>query len=156
MDVSDVIIDKFNIDVFVKKIGKMKRTIEMTYKRDQSGAAADTEIAYKNKSIVYPPFSFLKHGKTSIRVLLDDILYIQSKGRELHIATRKGISYNYNSSLKSFLLTLPPDRFVRINNSVIINIMHIDKVENIYVYIGETAFKVSRIFSVPLKQLLGL
>ena len=57
-------------------------------------------------------------------------------------------------SLKKFLNVLPRGRFVRINNSSIINIDKIDRIDKNLVIIQNEAMKISKLYYVGIKKFL--
>ncbi|MEG2069990.1 MAG: LytTR family transcriptional regulator DNA-binding domain-containing protein, partial [Bacteroidales bacterium] len=120
--------------------------------------AAESVVPYNrpNEAIRPDDHIFIKFNKSSIKVKYDEILYIKNAGNTLKIETTTGKPFYYRSTLKKFYESLPTHTFTRINKSIVVNYTKIDKYKNQTVYIQNETFKVSRIYSVRLKELLRL
>jgi two-component system LytT family response regulator len=92
-----------------------------------------TEIKKNTFSIVDQGFFFVKSGKTYYRILLDDILYFEGEKEYVRIVTtsRKLLIYRRLKNIED-QLAIP---FARIHNSYIINVKHLEKVQDNHVYI---------------------
>src|SRR5438067_2165982 len=92
-------------------------------------------INHKNtpSTIAEQGFFFVKSGKTYFRVLMGDILYFQGEKEYVKIVTtsRNLLIYKRLKKVQE-QLDLP---FIRIHNSYIINLMHMEKVQDNHVYI---------------------
>ncbi len=76
---------------------------------------------------------------------LDDIYYLASEGNYLLIHTGDSI-YKIRSTIKQIQETLPDDVFVQVHRAFIVNKSKIEKFNNKFVYINDTAIPVSRNF----------
>jgi len=90
------------------------------------------ENSRSNFSTVDQGFFFVKSGKTYYRILLNDILYFEGEKEYVRIVTisKKLLIYKRLKEVEE-QLTLP---FVRIHNSYIINLKHLEKVQDNHVY----------------------
>ncbi len=76
---------------------------------------------------------------------LDDIYYLASEGNYLLIHTCDSI-YKIRSTIKQIQETLPDDVFVQVHRAFIVNKSKIEKFNNKFVYVKDTAIPVSRNF----------
>lgn len=76
---------------------------------------------------------------------LNDIYYLASEGNYLLIHTGDSI-YKIRSTIKQMQETLPDDVFVQVHRAFIVNKSKIEKFNNKFVYVKDTAIPVSRNF----------
>ena len=62
-------------------------------------------------------------------ISVDDIFFIESMGHDILLHTRDDI-YNSSERLKSLEVILDPDKFLRISNSVIVNLKQVKRIES--------------------------
>jgi DNA-binding LytR/AlgR family response regulator len=86
---------------------------------------------------------FLKKETHFDRVKFDDIYYLSADSSYTTIYTRSG-NYIYSCLLKKFFEKMPPETFVRVHRSYIINVNHITGFEGNYLYLGELKIPVSK------------
>ena len=86
-------------------------------------AATPTTPASSDNNIL-----FVKDGYNYIRILLTDIIYIESQSEYLKLYLKDGTSHMALMSLKNMILLLPPESFLRIHRSYIVNMTHIKSV----------------------------
>ena len=93
-----------------------------------------TETKRNHLSIVDQGFFFVKSGKTYYRVSLNEILYFAGEKEYVRIVTtsKKLLIYKRLKEVEE-QLSLP---FIRIHNSYIINLKHLEKVQDNHVYIA--------------------
>lgn len=88
--------------------------------------ASEYQISRRNKAVNYIP------GKTDDQLFFVDvknIIFIESLGHDVLIHTADAV-YRSSDRLKSLDLQLTDDRFLRISNSVIVNIKAIRRIES--------------------------
>lgn len=71
------------------------------------------------------------------------IYYIESQGHYLNVHLQDE-TVTFYSTLKEFEKKLDAKRFCRCNNGVIVNLQHVQKVENAIVYVNSTPLPISR------------
>lgn len=98
--------------------------------------------------------TFVRYKKMNIKVVFDDILFIKNTGNCLRIENYNSSVYYHNSTLKQFIAILPPDNFIRINKSIVVNFNRIERYEKDTIYVKNHSFKISRIYAARLKDLL--
>lgn len=86
-------------------------------------------------------YFFVKSGKTLLRILLDDILYLEGDKEYVRFITNSENILVYRRMREvEEQLTLP---FIRIHNSYIINIRQIRKIQDNHVYITDKPLPIS-------------
>lgn len=85
----------------------------------------------------------VKVSGTTKKLLLHDIIYIESQGHYIDFVTKE-FRVTTIDSMKNIEAKLPKERFFRISNSVIINYQHIDEVQRNDVIMKDVVIKVSR------------
>jgi two-component system LytT family response regulator len=78
---------------------------------------------------------FIKQDGQFLRILFDDILYIEGMKDYLFIYTR-GKRYMALISMKTAEELLPADRFLRVHRSYIVALLHVDAIESHTVHLG--------------------
>lgn len=154
-DVLTTPIQEQNLCDVLSKVFKIANTYRLQPETVLS--ASEREVNYDiPKSIPSAEQMFIKHGKTSYRIVFDKVLYIKNVGNSLQIQMDDGKNYFYRSTLKKFFNLLPPSKFARINKSVVVNFTKISSFQNQQVSIYDEQFPVSRIYIVRLRELLRL
>lgn len=88
-------------------------------------------------------FFFLKVDKSHVKILVDDILYIESVKDYVRLKTKDNEWVSYQS-LTSITEGLPADRFLRIHRSFTIAIMKVEKITGSHVQIAGESIPISR------------
>jgi len=111
-------------------------------------AAPASETDYKDA------FIYLKADKKMVKVMLADILYIESLKDYIRVKTetREIISYQKISFLEE---KLPTDKFLRIHRSFIIALDKIQAFSATAVDIGKTEIPIGRFYKNEVLQVLG-
>lgn len=87
-------------------------------------------------------FVFIKAGKTTIKLFYDDIILFKGLGNYTQIFAKDARKLIYYKTLKELIEVLPND-FMRVHNSYIVNIKHIDKIEDNHIFLGDHNVPVS-------------
>ncbi len=154
---SDVIYsDLLTMEYFCKKISKIFKLINSLSIKSTSSVASESNLTYIRRKGIFPQrkFIFLRHKKTTVKVYFDEILYIKNAGCDSKIYLTNKKNYFHNSSLKKFLNVLPPDIFLRINNSSIINLDKIDKIDKNLLVIQNETMKISKNYYADLRRFI--
>jgi len=96
-----------------------------------------------------PEYIFVKTGFEQLRVLFNDILFVEASGNYVSfvLEDKRVLS---RATFSETIEYLPDDRFVRIHRSFLINIMKVDKIERHQITIKENKLPVSEAFSANL------
>lgn len=87
-------------------------------------------------------FFFIKDGVKNIKIEFEDVLYVTGSGNYLDIFTDNR-SYSPRMTFLELIEKLPSAQFARIHQSHIVNITHIQKIENNHVYISTQKLPIS-------------
>lgn len=149
----DLITPKIDEEIFYKKIAKILR-IMRHFKNDTNTVAEASNYYRKNNKTaeLSKDYIFVKHKKSNIKLVFDEILFVSNVGNYLKIELNNGKICYHTSTLKKFHALLPKDKFFRINKSVIVNAQKIDRIVKDEIQLKHHVFKVSRIYSRALKD----
>lgn len=87
-------------------------------------------------------FFFIKDGFKNIKINFDSILFVKGSGNYLDITTTTK-TYSPRMTFIDLLKELTSSKFVRIHQSYLINISHINKIENNQVFILDYKIPIS-------------
>jgi len=133
----DYLVKPFSFDRFLKAINKVK------IKSEVIAETSETE----KKSI------FINVDKTHHKIILDDIIYIESDRNYLTVITTTQ-KLTYIESLKNWIEKLCDEQFVQVHKSYIINSKKVDKVSGNQICIDDLKIPVGRTYKQELlKQL---
>ena len=150
----DFISNKVEMEDFCRKISKIWHIFNCLFPQNNP-QANDTPSVYHAKSQLKPKnHTFVRYKKMNVKVVFDEIIFIKNTGNCLRIESVNNKVFYHNSTLKQFIAILPPENFIRINKSVVINYNRIERYEKDTIYIKNHSFKVSRIFAARLKDIL--
>ena len=103
---------------------QMRKELEAKGIRDAQDS--EYEIRRRGKGLRY---LLGRREDQQFYVSVEDIIYIESMGHDILIHTRDDI-YNTSERLKNLEVILDPDKFLRISNSVIVNIKQVKRIES--------------------------
>ncbi len=128
LDIIDYLLKPFAFNRFLKAVQKAKDYHEM--KTRTIGALPSSYI-------------FIKSDKRIEKIELNDLLYAESVGNYVCVYTecKKIIAYLTMKSLES---QLPPDEFIKIHQSYLVNCSKIDAIEGNEIKIGGKSLPMSR------------
>ena len=86
---------------------------------------------------------FIKDGTALVKVFLKDILYVQAERAYCLIATKEK-KYLLSVPLKNFEEQISAEFFLRVHRSYLINLDHIDRLEDNTILIQDARIPVSR------------
>lgn len=112
-----------------------------------STATGEKRIIMENKDLIIPHVSegvFFRNGEYHYKILYADILWLGAYNNYCEIHHKDGKTYCVVHPLVRVEKLLPPDSFVRIHRSYIINIHAVDRFIGNMVYIGKQRLDVSR------------
>ncbi|MDB5257041.1 MAG: chemotaxis protein CheY [Chitinophagaceae bacterium] len=126
LDAVDYLVKPIRFERLLKAVNKVKQRI--------SNPIAHKEITIN--SVSAPDFIFIKTEYKTIKIFLDDILFIESEKDYVafQLKNEKILSL---LSIKSLEESLPSDNFVRVHRSFIIAFNKIDSIERNTVAIGK-------------------
>ncbi len=135
----DYLVKPFSFDRFLKAINKVKERTETS--RNITENKAET--------------IFLNVDKTMHKIVLEDILYIESDRNYVTIVTKKQ-KLSLIDSLKNWVEKLQTTEFVQVHKSFIINTDYVDKITGNVVYLDTCKIPVGRTYKANLLKVLGV
>ena len=117
----DYLLKPIEFDRFYKSINKVKKLIQLNTIHQDS---------------LLSKYIFVKDGYKQIKICIDDILLIQSEGNYLNIVTYKE-KVLARMTFQYILEKLPANLFFRTHNSYVINLSHIQKIEDNHIFIQD-------------------
>ena len=105
-------------------------------------ANCNDDITIEQHPIILNDRLFIRCRDKMIKILIADILYIEADRNYSRIFTNKK-EYLLTLTLKTIESKLPPELFVRVHRSYIINLSHVDEVANGYLLINEKSIPLS-------------
>lgn len=129
LDVLDYLVKPISFNRFVKAVMKAKEYY--------TGQATQTAQPAKQDYI------FIKTDNKLVKILHDDILFIEAMQNYVTVYTRakKYITY---LTFKGIEESLPTESFLKVHKSYIIQVSKVDSIEGGCIVIGETAIPISR------------
>lgn len=135
LDAVDYLLKPFSLSRFIKGCNK---AYELYNFRNHAGSADHL---------------FIKTGYEQIKVLYDDILYLEATGNYVTFVTKDSNILSRSTFIEAINL-LPADKFVRIHRSFVVAVNKISKVEKKQVTINGKVLPVSDVFSEDLAAAL--
>jgi DNA-binding LytR/AlgR family response regulator len=128
-----------------KPMNKMElsRALELTINLISDEEKLQNAQPQNKDAIVLPDRIFIHHGAKKLKILLDTILYIQAERNYCRIITTTQ-EYLLSIPMKSLEDELPSGQFQRIHRSHIVNLSHIDELDEHAVYIGGKMLTLSK------------
>jgi DNA-binding LytR/AlgR family response regulator len=144
LDAVDYLLKPISFERFLKAVNKV---LQLNLQNN----FASTE----NHAGTSPPFLYFRSNRKMVKVMLDEILYIEGLNDYIKIVTinKTIISKHLLSSLEEML---PANSFVRIHKSFIIAINKIESFNADSVEIGKKEIPIGRLFKFGLNKILSL
>ncbi|HFA49158.1 MAG TPA: response regulator transcription factor [Bacteroidetes bacterium] len=98
---------------------------------------------------------FVKANGRWNKLNVADIRYLQAMGDYVRIFT-KNEKYMVNKTMKTLMANLPPDKFARVHRSYIVNIDHIENIEENTIVTGRDVIPISERYKSAFMQQLNL
>lgn len=140
LDVLDYLLKPIEFERFFKAVGKAVDWLDR-------GQPADTNVGrVLNPADIVgpaPTYFFVKSDYKIVKVVFDEILFIEAlqKYVRIHTATERVVTLMSMSQLEE---ALPSGKFARIHRSHIVNLEKIDSIEGNQVHIGKHVLPVSK------------
>ncbi|MFZ6010302.1 MAG: LytR/AlgR family response regulator transcription factor [Bacteroidota bacterium] len=145
LDVVDYLLKPITFDRFLRAVDKANQRLSVT---PQPVATAEKTLAEPA-----PTFVFVKDGTKLVKVMWDDILYVEGLKDYVTIHTRQQKVVTLQR-LKALEAQLPADRFIRIHHSYIIALKAIDAIHKGEVQIGNAFIPISDTYRKAFKEFI--
>lgn len=138
LDAVDYLLKPFSLSRFLKACNKAQELYNL---RNQSVQALSI------------PYIFVKDGYEQVRVMLDDILYIEASGNytQIHLTGDKLISTRV--TLSEMLLLIPSTKYVRTHRAFIVARDKISKFDRNQIWIGDKVIPIGATYAQCLQDL---
>lgn len=144
LDVLDYLLKPISFERFLKSINKF-------YNRKKETITSIKENA--NSDQATSGFIYIKKGKSMVKILVNNIIYIESLKDYVKIHTKEH-TYLTKQQIGVFEEILPEDKFLRIHKSFIVSLDNITSFSPSKVEIGKTILPIGRTYkSLVLKKL---
>ncbi len=145
VDAIDYLLKPFNYQEFLRAATKAQQHRKLQ-KSEPTGASQQQE----------PNYIFLKVEYQLVKVMLDDILYVEGLKDyvKVHLKSKEHPLLTLNS-LKAMEEKLPAGKFTRIHRSFIVSIDNVDSISKNSVEIGKTHLTISENYRKQFHELIG-
>ena len=146
LDVVDYLLKPISFDRFAKAVGKVYR-LEKTV-----AAPASLQMAQQAKE--EPPFFYIKSDRKFIKIMVDEVLYIESLRNHIKVVTANG---NFISLLSISQLEekLPPQHFLRIHRSFIVPVSKIKQFSQTQVTVMDNELPIGNLYKAEVLNRLN-
>jgi len=140
----DYLIKPFSFDRFLKGVNKVKERLNK-----EDVVSNNDSDNYRDETI------FLNVNKTMHKIIISDILYVESNRNYITVVT-KNQKLTYIESLKNWTAKLPKDQFIQVHKSFVINSKFVDKLSGNEVYVNANKIPIGRNYKHELLKLLKI
>lgn len=142
LDVVDYLLKPITFERFLRALDKV------TQRLDTKKPAID-----KPSTTPEQPFVFVKDGTKLVKVVFDDVLYVEGLKDyvTIHMKNQKIVSLQ---RLKALEEQLPPDKFIRIHNSFIVALQAIEVVHKNNVQIRDAMLPIGETYKKTFKDFI--
>ncbi len=144
VDAVDYLMKPIPLDRFVRAVNKAKQRLA------SKKPATDQPVVVKENT---PSFIFVKSEYRSVKINLDDILYVESLKDYVAFQLKEERILSL-LSMKEVEESLPSERFIRIHRSFIVSMDKIETIERNQVVLGEKRVTVGESYREEFKKLL--
>lgn len=147
LEITDYLVKPISFERFLKAVHK-------AYNLNKLSAKSEVRSQIMHEKENQPDFLMVKTGYNTIKVNLDDILYIEGLKDYIKIYT-SGKTIQTLNSLKKLQEMLPESRFVRVHRSFIVALPKIDSIQRSRIVIGKTFVPVGENYKNAFKDILA-
>ena len=101
------------------------------------------------------PFLYFKIDKEMVKVMLDDILFIESRREYAKLYLQDNRSLLVKQSISSLEKLLSPHRFVRVHRSYLVTTVRVESFTAAQLRIGDRVIPIGRLYKGKLEEVLG-
>jgi len=145
LDAVDFLLKPISFDRFLKAINKI---LQLNLQSNVSTPAAE------NHTEPAQPFLYLRVDRKMVKVLFNDILYIEGLRDYVRLFTNSKVIVTKHL-LSSLEEMLPSDGFIRVHRSYIVSISKIDSFNSDTIEIGKKELPIGRLFKHDVSKLLN-
>lgn len=145
LDVTDYLLKPISLDRFLKSVGKVFRAKNST-----------TSFSPESTSpiIEEPLFFYIKSDRHFIKILVNEVLYIESLRNHVKIVTTTG-NFTTLQGISQMEEKLPPQHFLRIHRSYIISLSQVTRFSQTNLNIGDKTLPIGNSYRQEVLDKLG-
>lgn len=132
-DAVDYLLKPYHFDRFTKAVNKAQEWL--------NGKTATTTPPEPS------PFIFVKSEHQLVKVMLQDILWLEAWGDYVKIFTQPDKPLLTLTSLQTFAAALPDQSFIRVHRSYIVHTAHISMIQKNRIFIGDKVIPVGEAYT---------
>lgn len=145
LDVIDYLMKPFGFDRFLKALQRVQDHLATRNREDDPGPLSDNTPEDQ--------FVFVKSGKKTFRINLNELQYVEALGDYVKIYTRERMIVSYQS-LKHIESILPSALFPRVHKSYLISLARVELIEGNQVRIGDKYIPIGLNYRTEFEKLL--
>ena len=146
LNIVDYLLKPIKFDRFLKAVLKV-------IKLDDDNALVPT-IFIEKPEIQKDAYLYFRTDRKTVKVILNDIIYIEGMGNYVKIFTENGIVITKNS-MKTIETMLPENLFIRTHRSFIVSKLKIKSFNNEIVEIGKTEIPIGKLYKINAIRMLS-
>ena len=146
LDVTDYLLKPIQFDRFLKAVNKALQN---------KGHAVPVETVIANPEPQQESFAYFKADRKMMKVMLNDILYIESMKDYVKINTSRGIIVT-KQSISSVEEMLPEHLFIRTHRSFIVSISRINSYTSELIDLDKTQIPIGKLFRSEVLKTLAV
>ena len=121
----------------------MKELLEL--KKTNGNGKIDKKILFQDPKLLVKDAVFVRHEGSLVKVKFDDVLWLKVDGNYTTLITKSAV-FSVRNILKDFEAVLPPNQFLRIHKSYIVQVSEILSINTKEVKVGNDLVPVGRTF----------
>lgn len=146
MDIVDYLLKPFSFERFERAVKKVRLLMQ--------GEGDQKEKAHAKIQPSGSDFIFVRTDYKTMRVQINEILYIEGSGNYVTLHTTKG-KIMVLQNLKKFEEQLHPYHFVRVHKSFIVSLKHIESIEKGWILIAKEEVPIGESYKEAFQQFLN-
>ncbi len=142
LEITDYLLKPISFERFAKSLAKAYNFKHSKFEQGQQ----KIELPYpeiKKGTAFSAPFIYIKCEREYVKVLLEELLYVESIKNHIKVVTKKATLLTL-MSISQMEEKLPQKHFIRIHRSFIISLHHISKFNHTYVIIENKMIPIGR------------
>ena len=136
LDVVDYLLKPISLDRFLKSVGKVYRL--------EKGKLPPINVPTE-ASLNTPAFFYIKSDRQFIKILLEEVLYIESLRNHVKIITTSG-QHTTLLGISQMHEKLPPQHFIRIHRSYIVSLSKVSRFSQSNLSIGSKSLPIGQMY----------
>jgi len=121
----------------------MKELLEL--KKTNGNGKSDKKILFQDPKLLVKDAVFVRQEGSLVKVKFDDVLWLKGDGNYTTLITKSAV-FSVRNILKDFEAVLPPNQFLRIHKSYIVQVSEILSINTKEVKVGNDLVPVGRTF----------